>query len=51
MNSVYSKTLSGKIFAVKVRNCHSRENFRTSILVDLHCYRQGHNSWETIRDD
>ena len=32
-----AKLSSGKTFTVRVQNFHSRENFRASILVDLHC--------------
>ena len=32
-----AKLLSGKTFMVRVQNCHLRENFCGSMLVDLHC--------------
>ena len=31
-----AKLLSGNTFAVRVQNFHLRENFRGSMLVDLH---------------
>ena len=45
-----AKLSSGKTLMVRVQNFHSQENFRGSILVTYIANRQGHNSWENIRN-
>ena len=39
-----------KAFTFRVENGYPLENFCGSMLVDLYCNQQGHNSWEKICD-